>query len=314
MKLSILLFSLLFFICAPADKEKLFIENLKQYSKKLSPVVFKLESYLEHMPLFDSKEKAIEYESKNLNRSKMDEDTYEKLLKNHVKYYTSTSVSRMIYTFKCLDLDTFIGFFYDKNLKQTVEIMIYHNGITSNYNLRSNNVIIYSNPTQARWTTRLFYYEKIYNQISRSSVELNDENDLLKLKVIPHQNEQYTLFFSKNRLYFPTEFEQKFINYRSVYEYPPFDTEKNLIPKIFYYKQYKVHPVTKKEWLRIKTKYTVKGFKIVPDLSEKDIDIELPPNVRVSDHIHKSSIKVSSDPDDPSTLFGIMKKVLDSEK
>ncbi|RJP29910.1 MAG: hypothetical protein C4527_10555 [Candidatus Omnitrophota bacterium] len=318
MNMSILI-SLLLLANVVGEKENQFIENMMRYSKQLMPIVYQIETSFEYMPKFNNKKEALEYVTRNLSndkmRSKMDDEKYKKIVENHVNFYTTKGVGGMKYTIKCLDLDTHTIFCYDKNLKQSVEVLLYHDGITANYNLRSNHITIYSNPTQTRWTSCLFEHERIYNLLSTATIELTNEKDFLKLLVVPSKYEQFTLYFNEDRPFFPSKFIHEAVNFRSEYEYPPFDKEQNLpIPTIFFYKQFRIHPVSQKEYLEMKTKYDVTDFKIVPELIQQDIDIEIPPGTSVSDHIYNSHIKISSEPNRPSTLFGIMAEVISEKK
>ncbi len=296
-----------------------FIQKVEDYSKKINSFECTVIGNPVFEPLFDSMEKAIEYETQRVkelygfSEEKITEEKIAKMITNNAQSYTRRHKPKPIYyTCKCLDINNFLIVIYDSGKEQCVQIIYVDNQFKVDYDPRSAYMTLMPRKGIQRYNIQPFFHEYFFNlDQDNATLETKENKRILSFK--PERNYLCKYIFENDRLIPSTIIREVMdlghIKLRVLQKNTTFLTFKDdlIIPQQCTLKHYEIHPTTNKLIMKDSTTFTLDTFIKNNNLKKDDLDLEIPLYTSITvTHKNKSLTVTTGQFGDTPTLLSIL--------
>ncbi len=295
-----------------------FIQKVEDYSKKINSFKCTIVRNTTRVPIFDTMEEAIKYETNRVktihgfsDKKLAEEKIYNRIRNNARIYFEGEKGYPVYYYCKCLNMDSFIVSIIDSKKNQCMQIIYTDNQFHVDYRPGKGSIKITNKKEHSRDVILPLYYERLYNIDSKdASLKKNDKGNLI-LKIL-NQNAGiiYKYIFDNEFSFIPSKIIKKTDYTESIFHNLEFMTiTKNLIfPSVCLRTNTTYDSQTGNITKKYKSKGVIEDFEIIDDMNKNDLDIKIPLNTKVSDRTENNLFYVSSTEfGDMPTLHAILK-------
>lgn len=267
-----------------------FLEKVKDLGKNYYPIEFDLDMDSKTFPLFDSYEKAYEYERDHLmqrqavSQNKLSQETFNRILDNNVKTLTEGFISGTYFKYKFLDIDTLMIVSFPKGYS-TNEIIFRDGDFEAMYDIEKNVLNILPKAFRKRDDNIMFAFEYVFDNYKSFDVDFVIDENTYKIVCQNKDERKLDLTYSGTTRFFPDRYCDSNQGYimDTVYE-PQKSISQLFIPERFTVKSYKSKVETGEIYLNTVYNYRVVNFKKNSSLSIGDFAFDIPPGTTVHDY------------------------------